>query len=263
MTRFELVLPVIVALGCSGRSAPEPAQGSAATPGSATPSEKAPAAPPADAAVVAIDAGLKGHMRDHFAAVSDLQRALARGHLDQAKEDARWIVEHEEPDQLATWAMDVNAMKQAARDVLAAPDVPTAAAHVSHLGRSCSRCHEQTAAVVTFAWEEPPGETSSLASQMQRHQWAARRLWEGLVGPNDGVWKHGAQVLATTQLDTTAASGGSPRADVTELAARVRALATKATTLDEQDDRAALYGELLSTCAGCHALVRPKPVPGP
>lgn len=29
------------------------------------------------------------------------------------------------------------------------------------------------------------------------------------------------------------------------------------------DARATLYGELLSTCAGCHQLVRPAPVPGP
>jgi mono/diheme cytochrome c family protein len=61
----------------------------------------------------------------------------------------------------------------------------------------------------------------------------------------------------------TAAAGPTPRGDVAALAARVRELATKAATLEEQDDRAALYGELLSTCAGCHALVRPAPVPGP
>ncbi len=33
--------------------------------------------------------------------------------------------------------------------------------------------------------------------------------------------------------------------------------------VEDHDARATLYGELLSTCAGCHQLVRQNPVPGP
>src|SRR5664279_302037 len=50
---------------------------------------------------------------------------------------------------------------------------------------------------------------------------------------------------------------------VSALAKRVRELATTASKIDDQDAHATTYGELLSTCAGCHALVRPDPVPGP
>lgn len=255
--RIRVALAVFASFGCRGESPSTPAaSGSAAGSGSTS--------VPADAAAAAtIDATLKEHMRAHFAAVSDLQRALARGHLDKAKADARWIIEHDEPGQLAEWAVFVAEMKRAANELVAAPDVPTAAALVSRLGRACSRCHEQTAAVVTFAWEEPPEAAADLASQMRRHQWSASRLWEGLVGPADDIWKQGARTLATSQLDMTAAAGPTPRGDVAALAARVRELATKAASFEEQDDRAALYGELLSTCAGCHVLVRPAPVPGP
>jgi mono/diheme cytochrome c family protein len=70
-------------------------------------------------------------------------------------------------------------------------------------------------------------------------------------------------VLATAKLDAQAAAGGAPRGDVVALAAKVRELARRATKLTDQDARAELYGELLSTCAGCHQLVRPRPVPGP
>jgi cytochrome c553 len=203
-------------------------------------------------------------MDEHFAAVSDLQRAIARGHLDQAKEDARWIVEHDEPTQLAEWRPFVDDMKQAARAVGAAPDLPSAAALAAQLGRACSRCHEKTSAVVSFGWEVAPADEPGLQPQMKRHQWAAARLWEGLVGPSDDVWREGATVLAATKLDVLATMGsGAPRGDLPALATRVRELAITAEKTDDGDARAKLYGELLSTCAGCHALVRPNPVPGP
>ena len=60
-----------------------------------------------------------------------------------------------------------------------------------------------------------------------------------------------------------AATGGAPRGDIPALANRLRELAIAAGKLENFDTRAATYGELLSTCAGCHALIRPAPVPGP
>jgi hypothetical protein len=47
---------------------------------------------------------------------------------------------------------------------------------------------------------------------------------------------------------------------VSALAVHVRELATRAIKLEDSDARAELYGELLSTCAGCHQIVRPNPV---
>lgn len=259
MRHATVVLAVLATLGCSNRSERAPGAGSGTGAGrAAAPDDASAIVHPADAAT------LKQHMREHFATVSDLQRAIARGHLDAAKEDARWIAEHEEAPQLAEWTPFVDEMKKAARDVAAAQDLPSAAAVASRLGRACSRCHEKTRAVVAFAWEEPPADATSLQAQMKRHQWAAARLWQGLVGPSDDMWREGAQVLASTQLDTFAATGSSaPRGDVSALATRVRELATSASKIQDKDERATIYGELLSTCAGCHSLVRPSPVPGP
>jgi hypothetical protein len=68
-------------------------------------------------------------------------------------------------------------------------------------------------------------------------------------------------VLATAHLDTVQAAGGGPtRGDVSALAAHVRELAVRAVNVEDTDERAQLYGELLSTCAGCHQIVRPNPV---
>ncbi|MCX5748484.1 MAG: hypothetical protein NT062_39035, partial [Proteobacteria bacterium] len=143
------------------------------------------------------------------------------------------------------------------------PDLPTAASLAARLGRACSKCHEAHDGIVTFVWEPAPEDAPALAAQMKRHQWAAARLWDGLVGPSDTMWSEGAHVLATTRLDAAQAVGRTHNADVAALAQKVRAIATRATTVDDHDARAQLYGELLSTCAACHQLVRPAPVPGP
>lgn len=258
MTLRPLATIAVFAAACSAKSEPTPKDepGSAAPPPPAVAAiDAAPAAPP-DAA------SLKQHMHEHFAAVSELQRAIARGHLDDARQHAKWLVEHDER-LLEGWKPFVDEMRAAASGVVAAPDLPTAGALAARLGRACSSCHEARRAVVTFAWEPAPAEGPTLQVQMKRHQWAAARLWDGLVGPSDELWNQGSSVLAGAALDATAAAGGAPRGDIAALAAKVRQLAKRATAVTGHDERATLYGELLSTCAGCHQLVRPQPVPGP
>ncbi len=258
MKKILSTLAMTAMVACSSSSDRPPGSGTATgQTGSSAGTDDGPVAiaSPADATT------LKQHMREHFAAVSDLQRAIARGYFEDAKQDARWIAEHEEAQQLAPWKPFVDEMKVAAREVAGARDLPSAAAVASRLGRACSRCHEAMNAVVTFAWEEAPADAPDLPAQMKRHQWAAARLWDGLVGPSDELWREGALVLATSNLDAIAASGsGAPRGDVPALAKRVRELATTAGQAKEQDARAQIYGELLSTCAGCHLLVRPNSV---
>ena len=139
----------------------------------------------------------------------------------------------------------------------AAPDLPAAGALTGRLGRACSRCHEAHGAIVTFAWEPPPDEAPTLAAQMKRHQWAAARLWEGLVGPSEEMWTDGTQTLAGIRLDLAAVTGDTPRGDLAALAGKVRELASRARAVANHDARATLYGELMSTCAGCHQIARP------
>jgi cytochrome c553 len=233
-------LPAAVALlalaGCS--SSPEPAVEPARF---AAP--RKPAAP------------LTEQMFSHFAAVSALQRAIAHGQLDTARRHARWLLDHDEPV-LDGWQPFVDEMRAATRELLAAGDLPTAGALAGRLGRACSRCHEARGAVVAFPWDPEPADTPRLPAQMRRHQWAAARLWEGLVGPSDELWAQGTRTLSTMKLDAALISGGLPRGDVSALAGKVREITGRAAALTDQDERRTLYGELLSTCAGCHALVR-------
>ena len=253
MTRLVAVL--LIAGACQTREAPKEAP---PTP----PVAPVGPVPTPDAPQAAEPTEVQKDMRAHFAAVVDLQKAIVRGKLDDARGHARFVVAHEEPviEGGAAYAAD---MKRAAEAVIAAPDLPTAGSQAAVLGRTCSRCHEATSAVIAFAWEPQPELDGSLRTQMQRHQWAAARLWEGLVGPSDEMWTQGSEALAAAELDALAAARGIARGDVQSLAAHVRTLATRAKTTTDHAARATLYGDLLSTCAGCHQLVRPTPVPGP
>lgn len=241
----------VALVACGGKDerpppAPSPAPAAEAGP---------PPAPP-DAPAAAADApSLKAHMREHFEAVSELERAIVRGKLEDAKQLAAWLASHDEP-QLEGWKPFVEELKTAALAVKDAKALPEAAALAARLARACSKCHEARSAFVTFVWEPVPEDQPVLATQMKRHQWAAARMWEGLVGPSDEMWKQGTDVLTTTQLDLVA-TGGAARGDIKALAARVRELAKQGAGLADSDARSRWYGELLSTCAGCHALARP------
>ncbi|MGE0403616.1 MAG: hypothetical protein AB7T06_43320 [Kofleriaceae bacterium] len=251
MNRFARVTAFLLA-GCQVKEAPpEPAPITEPSPPTITEPDE-----PREPATV------KEHMKSHFAAVVAVERAIVRGRLADAREGARALLAHDEPA-IEGGAPFVADMNDAAAALIAAPDLPTAGTFAAALGRTCSRCHEATRAVIAFAWEPQPDPAPSLRVQMQRHQWAAARLWEGLVGPSDEMWRQGTEALAATELDALAAGRGVARGDVDALAAQVRELARSAATAGDGDARAALYGRLLSTCAGCHQLVRPEPVDAP
>jgi hypothetical protein len=90
---------------------------------------------------------------------------------------------------------------------------------------------------------------------MTDHAWAAARLWEGLVGPSPALWSTGAGALADSTL-TIVAEGGE--LGVGDDVARIKLLATRAKKAETQDARAELYGQIMATCARCHAAIRDR-----
>jgi cytochrome c556 len=198
-------------------------------------------------------------MRAHFAAVAELQAAIAQGRLIDARETARWFASHE-MDAPPSWSPYVDEMRYAAMRIERAKDVAAAGAQIGRLGRACSSCHQAQDAHPAFAYEPPPTDVNTLEAQMARHQWAAARLWEGVVGPADQLWDEGARVMAMTRFDVAKSAHEKPNPDVIELAERLRDQSTQAITIKDHNARAAFFGDMMETCASCHSIVRPAPV---
>lgn len=195
------------------------------------------------------------HMHQRFASTTAIGHAIAFGDLERARSDARTVADLDEPDVLPQWKPYFENLKSAAAQVADADDLASAANALAEVGRRCARCHEATDAKLVFARQTMPLDTRALPKQMASHEWAVERMWEGLVANDDARWQDGTSALATARLAITAESGELGIADD---AARVRAFATQARKAGNVDDRARLYGQLLSTCASCHAKIRDR-----
>ncbi len=235
----------------------------------AAPSTKSPPNTKADAQTAKMaDAqadSLKHHMKDHFAAVKKIQQTLVAGQLGEARKQADWLAKHRAHDALKAWEPHLQRVRGAARKLAETTTLPQAASIAADLGYQCGSCHLTMTAITTFEWIPAPTKTDTFAAKMQFHQWAADRLWEGLVGPSDSLWKEGAKALASPLpvdelLSVTAKSGiqlkPAQRDEIRLLAKQVHELGKKAMKTQEREIRGRLYGELLTTCSGCHKLAR-------
>lgn len=198
------------------------------------------------------------HLRDHLDAATDLQLAVTTGRLSDARDLAGWFAAHpmNEPDR---WRHHLDELEIAARTIEQANDLSTVGAEIGRFGRACSSCHEDQAASVAFrSVPLPAGNT--LEANMRRHQWAAARLWEGLIGPSERRWIEGARVMATIELDVRQTVHAKPNAEVVGFAEQLGDLGRRASELRDHDARAVLYGQMMVTCVGCHNIVRPHAV---
>jgi cytochrome c553 len=91
---------------------------------------------------------------------------------------------------------------------------------------------------------------------MLQHFWGADRMWDGLIAPSDTSWRAGAQALADpAAYEPLLGAAGTRQGDAQTLAASLRALGARASGAASQDEREAVYGEVLATCTGCHQLL--------
>ena len=211
-----------------------------------------PSAPPAQE--------VHAHMRKHFDAANDIQRAVADGRLSDARSQAGWFSSHN--DELGSSASIELDLKTAAASIVDSRDLLSAGGGVARLGRACARCHEETRANVElgFARFSPPLETGTRQGQMARHAWAAERLWQGVIAPSDTAWSDGARLMGATAIDVSRPMNAEPNPDVVELAAKMRELSQAAQHITDNGVRATIYGEMLVNCARCHSIVRARSI---
>ena len=139
----------------------------------------------------------------------------------------------------------------AAAELAAASTVEEARRSEPQVVLACARCHAHTHAILRFA-DEPPPPSRSMAA---RHRWAIDRAWQGMLGAGQDAWRQGLTVIASGEIAVDLEPHAAAQAD--RLRRRARA------ALDERGAgvtrRIAIYGEMLATCAGCHARRRPGP----
>ena len=200
------------------------------------------------------DMMMRFHMHGSFDTVRGIERLLIRGKLDDARYFARLLATEPEVPGLAPWAKQIAVVRDRAAVVAAAPGIDEACRRVARLAAACASCHADASAQPEF--QPPPAlpaDQPFITARMARHQWAADRIWEGMVGDAGDAWRAGLDVLAEAPLPWPTLAG-----DRAGLARRLQQLADQArrAAKDDLDERARRYGEILVTCAACHASVK-------
>ena len=198
-------------------------------------------------------AAAQQRMHERFKALDRAEQAIVMSDLARVQQEAQLLTLFEEPDVLAKWQPFFESVKDAARPLAHAKDPAAAGKLIAEVGRRCANCHEATKAKIPLEQLAQPKPDQHLATQMLRHQWAAQRMWEGVIAPSTERWNEGAQMLAEAPLTITAESSAL---GIEDDVAKVRLLARRG--LDPKTDRPQLYGELLATCAHCHHVIRDR-----
>jgi len=196
-------------------------------------------------------------MHARFGAARQIEYAVARSDLEGARTNAHVIAQLDEPDLARVWQPHMIGVRDAARQIEIAGDITLAATRTGALGRRCAECHEATSATVELANDPRPADDPQ-GSRMLGHQWAALRMWEGLIAPSQQRWEEGALALTTVPLNLVAqAVTPSFQGDLDDVA-RIRMLARKAPAATTDAARAELFGTMLGSCAHCHAVLRDR-----
>ncbi|MCA9661287.1 MAG: hypothetical protein KC486_23310 [Myxococcales bacterium] len=230
----RIVLALLLAAACS--KAPEPAK--------------------ADQEAEATPAPVQTHppMARHFEEAARIRDAIIAGELEDIREPARWLAEGMSViDYPEGWRNHVLRMQQEAQALVAVQDIGVAATKSAMLATICGECHRHLGVGPRIEIDAPPEVTGGTGAHMLRHQWAAERMWEGLIGPSDDAWTVGAKALEESPMEAKKLTEDVELpAEVIALRSRVHELARTGATVREPAHRAAILGEFFAGCAACH-----------
>jgi len=201
-------------------------------------------------------------MRGHFARATMARMALIRADMPAAKEAMAWLATHELGGALpAELKPRLGEMQTAAAAFKDAANLREAGVAFATTLSKCGSCHAAAGKGPTIA-AEPMPDTPGLTGHMQRHHWATRRMWSGLVTASDEAFGHGVDALDEAPLDAAALSAVGDQVDkVGALDAHVHNLAKKMKAAETQPEKIEAYGHMLATCAVCHRLMGRGPAP--
>lgn len=202
------------------------------------------------------------HMHEHLTRITAIKSAIIAGKLEDVREPATWLADHETavglPKDFESYIVK---MKRYANQVIEAQDLTFAAVSVSNMAKTCGNCHLVNDVRLAFGYDRRPREDlSDVITHMQRHQWAADRLWEGLIGPSDAAWNRGTDMLLDAPLrPEDVADAPAINGKLSKIVRRIHALGGIGTETRTPDARSELYAEILGLCASCHTLLGSGP----
>ena len=233
------LLPISLAFLCACGAAEDPSQ----------PTSTAELERPTEVEMVAA-------MEAHYTSAILAHDALIQGKLDGFRARMTELDGHalpaEAPDSWKPFDVQLHAGAARASD---AADLGTAASTMAAVALACGACHQSTVGGPVYP-APPPGENAGhTKAEMRKHERAALLLWDGVTGPSEYGWRQGAEGMAATRIfgDAEAPAGTDP--SLVEREAALRDLGEEAKTAVSLTDRAALYGQLLTTCGDCHQAV--------
>ena len=211
-----------------------------------------PPAPPAPPTQFEHDMLLRFHMHENYDLARATERLLLRGKLDEAKALAAGIASAPDEPGDPRWATHALRVREAAAQFARAVSIPDACRRDAALATACAGCHVELGVAPEFATHPaPPPDKPTVDARMLRHQWAAARLWEGIIGGAREPWSAGLEVLAAAPLPDDQIARRQ------DLAQKLQRLADQARRGKAGPDEHT-YGEILATCAACHvAVARP------
>jgi len=203
-------------------------------------------------------------MHESLGRISTIKSLIIMGNLDSVREPAMWLAENDSVSGLPeNYRPFVDQMRGYAREVVAAPDLQSAAVSVSAMARTCSNCHLANDVSLAFGFDSEPEGWADTVSHMQRHQWGIDRMWEGLIGPSDAAWDRGADMLVDVPLQpvevANATTSEADAAKVEKIARLVHSFGSQSASTVTPDERSELFGEVLGLCAECHAILGAGP----
>jgi cytochrome c553 len=185
---------------------------------------------------------LTDEMEDHFYHALRLQLAVVGGDLAGAREAARTLRVEAAGAPRRGERPFLEATRSAAARAADANSIAEAADALGELSLACAGCHKARG-------EGPPHPVDARVPEdpMGRHLFGTYWLGYGLVAPDDRAWVAGAAALA---VEAHRLPPGPP-----ETLRKVHDLGLDALAARQPRKRAAIWAEMLTTCAACHATI--------
>ncbi len=194
-----------------------------------------------------------GHMKEFFQHTTDLKQAIVRGNLDEIAAPAGALAKHPMVGATASWKPHMQSLQREATRAEGAREVATAARALASMGAACGACHLEHGASPRLSGSPTPEDEPPPAKQMQLHQWAADRMWEGLVRPSSDAWSRGCAELADVPLALDQDRGALKSKAAAELIEEIHALGGEACDAEGTDARAQVYAKFIASCSTCHS----------